>query len=292
MPGKTPPDSCDGLIRLKRVVHDLRSPGGCPWDQEQTHVSLLPNLIEEAYETVEAIQSGDSEHMCEELGDLLLQVVLHGEIASETAAFDLDTIAHGIAEKLVRRHPHVYGSSAAADTGAVLKQWDEIKQQEKGNAPRPFLHGGISKALPSLTRAAKLQKKAARVGFDWPDHHGVMDKLREELAEVEEALADGKEAAVAEEIGDLLFSAVNLARKLKLDPEILLTAANHKFETRFGLMEQSLAAAGQPLEAASLEEMESAWQAAKTAAGPHSSPASSPFDPNIPTPSTTSHESQ
>ncbi|MDB6135467.1 MAG: MazG family protein [Verrucomicrobiales bacterium] len=291
MPGKTPPDACDGLIRLKQVVHDLRSPGGCPWDQEQTHVSLLPNLIEEAYETVEAIQSGDSAHMCEELGDLLLQVVLHGEIASETAAFDLDTIAHGIAEKLVRRHPHVYGSSNAADTGAVLKQWDEIKKQEKGNAPRPFLHG-ISKALPSLTRAAKLQKKAAKVGFDWPDHHGVMDKLREELAEVEEALANGEEAAVAEEIGDLLFSAVNLARKLKLDPETLLTAANHKFETRFGLMEQSLAAGGQPLETASLEVMEAAWQASKTAGGHHPLPASALFDPNLPTPPATSHEPQ
>lgn len=291
MPGKTPPDSCDGLTRLKQVVHDLRSPGGCPWDQEQTHASLLPNLIEEAYETVEAIQSGDPAHLCEELGDLLLQVVLHGEIASETAAFDLDTIAHGIAEKLIRRHPHVYGSSDAADTGAVLKQWDEIKKQEKGNAPRPFLHG-ISKALPSLTRATKLQKKAAKVGFDWPDHQGVMDKLREELGEVEEALTGGGEAAVAEEIGDLLFSAVNLARKLKLDPETLLTAANHKFETRFGLMEQSLAVAGQPLEAASLEEMESAWQAAKILEGPPSSPASLPFDPNLPTPSAIPHEPQ
>ncbi|MES2706569.1 MAG: nucleoside triphosphate pyrophosphohydrolase [Verrucomicrobiota bacterium] len=264
MPGKTPPDSCDGLTRLKQVVHDLRSPGGCPWDQEQTHVSLLPNLVEETYEAVEAIQSGDTAHMCEELGDLLLQVVLHGEIASETAAFDLDTIAHGIAEKLVRRHPHVYGDSGAADTGAVLKQWDETKKQEKGNIPRPFLHG-ISKALPSLSRAVKLQKKAAKVGFDWPDHLGVLDKLREELAEVEEALAARDEAHIAEEIGDLLFSAANLARKLKLDPETLLTAANHKFETRFSVMEQSLTSAGKTLEAAGLDEMEAAWQAAKTA---------------------------
>lgn len=263
MPGKTPPDSCDGLNRLKQVVHDLRSPGGCPWDQEQTHVSLLPNLVEETYEVVEAIQSGDAAHMCEELGDLLLQVVLHGEIASETAAFDLDTIAHGIAEKLIRRHPHVYGSSDAADTGAVLKQWDEIKKLEKGNAPRPFLHG-VSKALPSLTRAVKLQKKAAKVGFDWPDHGGALDKLKEEMGEVEEALASEDEAHVAEEIGDLLFSVANLARKLKLDPELLLTAANHKFETRFTTMEQSLAAEGKSLEAASLDEMEAEWQAAKS----------------------------
>lgn len=266
MPGKIPPDSCDGLTRLKQVVHDLRSPGGCPWDQEQTHVSLLPNLVEEAYEAVEAIQSGDAAHMCEELGDLLLQVVLHGEIASGTAAFDLDTIAHGIAEKLIRRHPHVYGASDAADTGAVLKQWDEIKKQEKGNVPQPFLHG-VSKALPSLTRAVKLQKKAAKAGFDWPDHAGVLDKLREELGEVEEALAAGDETHIAEEIGDLLFSAANLARKLKLDPEVLLTAANHKFEARFGTMEQTLTAEGKSLEAASLEEMEAAWQAAKTRPG-------------------------
>lgn len=262
MPGKTPPESCDGLTRLKEVVHDLRAPGGCPWDREQTHTSLLPNLVEETYEVVEAIQSGDSAHICEELGDLLLQVVLHGEIASETATFDLDTIAHGIAEKLVRRHPHVYGTSDAADTGAVLQQWDEIKKQEKGNVPQPFLHG-VSKALPSLTRAVKLQKKVSKIGFDWPDPHGVMDKLREELAEVDEALAAGDQPHIAEEIGDLLFSAANLARKLNLDPEILLTAANHKFESRFGLMEKSLTSCGKSLETSSLEEMESAWQAAK-----------------------------
>ena len=263
MPGKTPSDSCDGLVRLQRVVHDLRSPGGCPWDMEQTHLSLMSNLIEEAYEVVEAAQSGDMDHFCEELGDLLLQVVFHGELGSETGAFDLDKIAHGIAEKLIRRHPHVYGDSGAADTAAVLKQWDEIKKEEKGGKPQAFL-AGVSKALPGLSRAAKLQKKAAKVGFDWPDVGGVLEKLREECGELEEAVASGDAAHTAEELGDVLFSAVNAARKLGLDPEVLMTAANTKFESRFTLMENKLAAEGLTLEAASLEVMEAAWRAAKT----------------------------
>ncbi len=259
---KTPPSDCDGLLRLQKVVHDLRGPGGCPWDREQTHRSLLPNLIEEAYEVLEAIQNDDAEHMCEELGDLLLQVVLHGEIASETGAFDLDRIAHGIAEKLIRRHPHVYGDSDVADTDGVLRQWDEIKKAEKGNTPRPFLHR-IPMALPALSRAAKLQKRAARVGFDWPDASGVMEKIREETEEVAEALAEARPEAVAEEIGDLLFSVANLARKLKLDPEVLMASANSKFVNRFTAMEQLLTAKGQTLESADLDEMETAWQAAK-----------------------------
>ena len=262
MPGKTPPDDCDGLTRLKKVVHDLRGPGGCPWDMEQTHRSLLPNLIEEAYEALEAIQNDDNEHMREELGDLLLQVVLHGEIASETGAFDLDGIAHGISEKLIRRHPHVYGESGVDDTAGVLRQWDEIKAVEKGGAPKAFLDG-VSRALPALTRAAKLQKKAAKVGFDWPDIAGVMAKVREETAEVEEAIASGVEADIAAEVGDLLFSAVNLARKLKLDPEVALAVANDRFARRFGGMETKITAAGGTLDAATVDEMEAAWEAAK-----------------------------
>jgi MazG family protein len=262
MPGKIPPDSCDGLVRLQQVVHDLRSPGGCPWDREQTHLSLMPNLVEEAYEVVEAAQSGDMGHFCEELGDLLLQVVLHGEIASETGVFDLDRIAHGIAEKLIRRHPHVYGDSGVDDTAGVLRQWDEIKLAEKGNVPQAFL-AGVSKALPGLSRAAKLQKKAAKVGFDWPDLEGVLGKLREECGELEEAVASGNAAHAAEELGDVLFSAVNAARKLKLDPEVLMTAANAKFEKRFTAMEQALAGQAIPLEEAGLDRMEAAWQQAK-----------------------------
>jgi MazG family protein len=251
---------------LKKVVHDLRSLGGCPWDREQTHRSLLPNLIEEAYEVLEAIQSDDAAHICEELGDLLLQVVLHGEIASETGAFDLDRIAHGISEKLIRRHPHVYGASTVADTSGVLRQWDEIKQAEKGHAPRGLLDG-VCAALPALSRAAKLQKRAAKAGFDWPDAAGVLDKVREETAEIEEAIAAGDAEHVAEEVGDLLFSAANLARKLQLDPEVLLATANDKFVRRFRAMERRLTAAGKSPEAATLDEMEAAWQAAKGGTG-------------------------
>jgi XTP/dITP diphosphohydrolase/tetrapyrrole methylase family protein/MazG family protein len=261
MPLPTPAHS-DGLTRLKQIVHDLRSPGGCPWDQEQTHLSLGTNLLEEAYESLEAIQSDDTEHMREELGDLLLQVVLHGEIASETERFTLDSIAHGISEKLIRRHPHVYGSSDVSDTTGVLKQWDEIKQAEKGHRPQAFLDG-ITRALPSLTRAAKLQKKAAKVGFDWPDTVGIIAKIREELAETEAELAKGDAVATAEEIGDLLFSVVNLARKLGHDPEVLLSATNTKFTKRFHLMETSLQATDTPLGTADVDTMEAHWEAAK-----------------------------
>ncbi len=252
------------MSRLRRIVHDLRSPGGCPWDQEQTHVSLLPNLIEEAYEVLEAIQNGDTEHMCEEFGDLLLQVVLHSEIASGSGVFDLDRVAHGISEKLIRRHPHVYASSSVSDTAGVLAQWDEIKRAEKGNLPQRCLDG-ISRALPSLQRAVKLQKKAAKVGFDWPDAAGVVAKVREELAETEEAIASGESTAVAEEVGDLLFTVANLARKLKLDPEVLLASANAKFVERFHAMEDRLSRDGLTLAAASSDEMEAAWEAVKSA---------------------------
>jgi MazG family protein len=258
--GKLIPDQCDGLARLQAVVHDLRSPEGCPWDREQTHTSLTSNMLEEAYEAVEALRAGDPEHMKEELGDVLLQIFLHAEIASETQKFDLQDIAHGIAEKLIRRHPHVYGDSEAATTEAVLTQWEAIKQTEKGRGPRMFLHG-VGQGLPALARAAKLSKKAAQIGFDWPDSAGVIDKIREELAEVE-AEHLGSEAR-AEEIGDLLFAVASLARKEGLDPEVLCAAANDKFSARFHAMEAHLAATGQPLGTASLDEMEAAWTVIK-----------------------------
>ncbi|BCX46936.1 nucleoside triphosphate pyrophosphohydrolase [Haloferula helveola] len=247
------------LERLRAIMHRLRAPGGCPWDAEQTHESLIPNLIEETYETVDTIQRGDREHLKEELGDLLLQVVFHSELASEDGAFDLDEVARGISEKLVRRHPHVFASSGADTSDAVLRQWDEIKRAEKGDGEKPYLHG-TGKGLPALLRAAKLQKKAAKVGFDWPDEDGVRDKIREELDEFADA---GTPEAAAEEIGDLLFSVVNLARFRKLDPEVLLADANSKFETRFAAMEQALKDAGSSLDDASLDEMEAAWQGAK-----------------------------
>lgn len=250
------------IERLRAIMHRLRAPGGCPWDAEQTHGSLVPNLIEEAYETVDAIQRGDKKHLEEELGDLLLQVVFHSELAQEAGNFDLDDVARGICDKLVRRHPHVFGDSKADDPEAVLKQWDEIKREEKGDENRPYLHG-VGKGLPALLRASKLQKKAAKVGFDWPTQQGVLAKIREEIQELEAAVDAKDLEAVDEELGDLLFSVVNLARFRKLDPEVVMASANAKFERRFAAMEERLRLTGRTLESATLEEMEDAWQAVK-----------------------------
>ena len=250
------------LARLRAIMHRLRAPGGCPWDAEQTHASLVPHLIEEAYETVDTIQRGDTEHLMEELGDLLLQVVFHSELAEEAGHFTLDDVARGISEKLVHRHPHVFAQSKVNTADAVLQQWDEIKRADKGHEQQPFLHG-IGKGLPALLRAAKLQKKAAKVGFDWPDEAGVLAKLREELGELEAAVAAGDPAAVDEELGDLLFSAVNLARFRKTDPEVLMAAANAKFEQRFAAMEYALQQQGLDLATATLTRMEELWVAAK-----------------------------
>jgi MazG family protein len=250
------------IERLRQVVHCLRAPGGCPWDQEQTHESLIPHVIEEAYEVAEAIRSGDPVAICDELGDLLLQSVLHAEIASETATFDLDRMAHGLTEKLIRRHPHVFGDSQAADSEAVLLQWDAIKQLEKGSTPRSILHD-VGKGLPALMKSQKLQKKAARVGFDWPDVAPVMAKIREETAELEEAMASGDPAALAHEIGDLFFSVVNLARKLGIDAEAALATTNDRFTKRFMSVESDLAAQGKEMATSTLAEMDAAWDRAK-----------------------------
>ncbi len=256
------PDAGKQLERLRAIMHRLRAPGGCPWDAEQTHESLIPNLIEEAYETVDTIQRGDHEHLKEELGDLLLQVVFHSEIAEEAGRFNLDDVARDISEKLVRRHPHVFGESDAADSDAVLQQWDAIKRSEKGDEEKPYLHG-VGKGLPGLLRASKLQKKAAKVGFDWPVETGVLAKIREELLELQSAVDEQDLDAVSEEMGDLLFSVVNLARFRKVDPEVLMAAANNKFENRFNEMERILKSNNLTLEAATAAQMEDAWEAAK-----------------------------
>ena len=251
------------LDRLRAIMHRLRAPGGCSWDAEQTHESLVPNLIEEAYETVDAIRRGDDADMREELGDLLLQVVFHSEIAQETGRFDLDAVAKGISDKLVRRHPHVFGEAVAGDPDAVLKQWDAIKRGEKGEEDVPYLQG-TGKGLPALVRGAKLLKKAAKVGFDWPVETGVISKIREELLELQAAIDAQDMPAVEEELGDLLFSVVNLSRFRKIDPEVLMARANTKFERRFGEMEKILKSSGKTLEAATLGDMEDAWIGAKT----------------------------
>lgn len=262
------PEDSRQLQRLQSIMHRLRGKDGCPWDAEQTHESLVSNLIEESYETVDAIHRADYDHLKEELGDLLLQVVFHSEIAAEAGRFTLEDVARGISDKLVRRHPHVFGNSAVDSTDGVLKQWDEIKRAEKGDQDRPYLHG-VGKGLPGLLRASKLQKKAAKVGFDWPVETGVISKIHEELLELQAAIDAQNPEAVSEEMGDLLFSVVNLVRFRNADPEILMATANAKFETRFGEMERILKEKGLTLEAASPDEMEAAWDTVKDREGSH-----------------------
>lgn len=252
------------LAQLRAVMHRLRAPGGCPWDAEQTHESLLPHLIEEAYEVAEAARSGDKAHLCEELGDLLLQPFFHAEIASEKGDFTIDDVARGITEKLIRRHPHVFGSATAETSDAVLTQWDEIKKAEKGGGKKPYLHG-ISMGLPALVRAQKLQRKAAKVGFDWPDATPVLEKVREEADEIAEAVRDQDTAQIQEEIGDLLFTVVNLARKLGVDAELALSQANEKFTLRFHQVEERFTGQGREMSTASLAEMDAVWDEVKRA---------------------------
>ena len=260
----SPPAGLGGIDRLRALMHRLRAPGGCPWDAEQSHRSLIPNLLEEAYEVLDAIERDDMPHLLEELGDLLLQVVFHSELAEEAGHFDMDAVGHAICEKLVRRHPHVFGTSTAEDPEAVLKQWDKIKRAEKGTEAEPYLHG-TGDGLPALMRAAKLQKKAAKVGFDWPDARGVLDKIREELDEVscEYQAAQVNRERLSAELGDLLFSVVNLVRKEGLDPEAVMSAANRKFTDRFHAMEARLLERGMELAEAGLPVLEEAWEAVK-----------------------------
>ncbi len=252
----------DAMQRLRDVVHRLRAPGGCPWDREQTHASLVPHLLEEAYEVAEAIADGDPALICDELGDLLLQPVLHAEIAAESGSFDLDHMAHMLTEKLIRRHPHVFGDASAETSAAVLTQWDAIKRTEKGVTHEPYLQG-VGKGLPALMKAQKVQKKAARIGFDWPDAAPVLEKIREEAAELEEAVTSGKHEAIADEIGDLLFSVVNLARKLGVESEAALAAASKKFVRRFHAMEDRIVDDGKKLGELSLAEMDAVWDRVK-----------------------------
>lgn len=261
----------DPIVRLREIMHVLRAPGGCPWDREQTHESLIPSMIEEAYETAAAIRSKDPVHLEEELGDLLLQVVFHAELGSETGAFDFDSICNAISEKLVRRHPHVFGESTVSSTEGVLKQWDQIKAQEKADKGEPEPRGFLEKVgigFPALLKAHELQKKVSRVGFDWPDADGACAKVQEELAEVECARRSGDRDALAEELGDLLFAMVNLIRKEGFGAEALLDGANQKFVSRFHAVESALRLQGKRLEDATLDEMEELWQKAKLANKP------------------------
>ena len=251
------------VARLRAIVSLLRSPEGCPWDREQTHESLRAGLLEEACETIDAISNADDANLREELGDLLLQVVFHTDLAAERGAFTLEDAAQHTCEKLIRRHPHVFGDVDAADTQAVLRQWEQIKREEKGD--RTSIMDGIPRALPALIRAANIQKKAARVGFDWPDTAGVIDKFREELAELSVELESGDQQKLEHELGDLLFTTVNMARKLGIEPELALERANQRFLARFQHMEKSAATENQTLESLAPEKLEDLWREAKSA---------------------------
>ena len=257
------PSSTDPFERLCKIVSQLRAPGGCPWDREQTHQSLVPGLLEETYEVAEAIRAQDGANLREELGDLLLQVVMHAQIASETGLFTIDEVAQEIGHKLVRRHPHVFGESEARDTGAVLKQWDAIKRAEIGAAKDGPYFSGLTKALPALMLAQKTQSKAARVGFDWSELTDVVAKVDEELAETKEAIASRDIEAITDEMGDLLFAVVNLVRKYKLDAEMVLTSATEKFIARFHAMERELQRQGRQLGEVDLAAMDKIWDQVK-----------------------------
>ena len=261
-------DSDPGVInstinfeKLCEIVAKLRGPGGCPWDREQTHESLLPALIEEAYEVTEAAREKNDAHFREELGDLLLLVVMHAEIASETDRFNIDDVVRDISEKLIRRHPHVFGTSDARDSGAVLKQWEAIKRDEK-KTDSHYL-ASLPKALPALMRAQKAQSKAARVNFDWTDVRDVVAKLEEELRELKQAMASADPARTEEEIGDVLFAVVNLARKCRLDAESALQRGTDKFVTRFNRLEDELQRQGKRLCDVDLAEMDAIWDEIK-----------------------------
>jgi MazG family protein len=253
----------ENLTRLKEIVARLRAPDGCPWDREQTHATLRSSLIEECHEVIDAIERSDDANLREELGDLLLQVVMHAQLADERGAFTLEEIALTVSEKMVRRHPHVFGNKMASDSAAVLKQWEKIKREEKGG--NAGVLDGVSTSLPALLRGQTLQKKAARVGFDWPEVEPVYEKLTEEIAEIRQAVSENDPAAIEAEIGDLLFSAVNLARKLGVDAETALSGANKRFFARFCYIEQTLRADGREVEGTPLQELDRIWDQAKRA---------------------------
>ncbi|UUZ91680.1 nucleoside triphosphate pyrophosphohydrolase [Paenibacillus sp. P25] len=253
--------------RLEEIVAILRSPEGCPWDREQTHQSLRKNLIEEAYEVLETFDEDDPDHMREELGDLLLQIMLHSQIEAEEGSFTVYDVIEGLNEKLIRRHPHVFGEMTAEDADEALSNWQQIKDEEKrqkGIDPeaQPLL-SGIPREPPGLMRAYKLQKKAAQVGFDWSTLEEVLPVVESELEEVKEAIAKFGKAEQQEELGDLIFAIVNLARFLKIDPEEAMSDANRKFFERFGYIERELRLNGKSFDQTDLQEMESLWQEAK-----------------------------
>ncbi|MBB2905016.1 nucleoside triphosphate pyrophosphohydrolase [Agrobacterium pusense] len=264
------------ISRLIEIMEALRQPEtGCPWDVVQTFETIKPYTIEEAYEVADAIERGDMDDLCEELGDLLLQVVFHARIAEERGEFAFGDVVHAVTSKMIRRHPHVFAASEADTPDSVKLQWDRIKAEEKREraarrARRGITEdfkagflGGVQRSQPALTEALKLQEQAARVGFDWSDPAPILDKIEEEIAELREALEEGRPEKVSDELGDLIFALVNIGRHVKADPENALRGTNTKFRRRFNHIEKSLGENGETLEEASLERMEDLWQAAK-----------------------------
>ncbi|SHH76740.1 tetrapyrrole methylase family protein / MazG family protein [Sporobacter termitidis DSM 10068] len=252
-----------GVEDLRKLISVLRGPGGCPWDAEQTHESIRRNFLEEAYEAVEAIDEQDPTHLCEELGDVLMQVMFHADIEADAGRFNLDDVADMTVKKLISRHPHVFGDVAVSGSGDVLANWDVLKRIEKHQETVADSLAAVAKSLPGLWRAEKIQKKASKVGFDWPDAAGALDKLQEELDELADAVRTG--GNTREELGDLFFSAVNVGRFLKIDPEEAVQASCDKFILRFRHLEAAALAQGRKLEEMTLQELDELYKSAKLA---------------------------
>lgn len=250
----------DDLIEIMKI---LRAPGGCPWDREQTHKSIRQNFIEETYEAIEAIDTEDRELLKEELGDVLLQVVFHSEMESEKGSFDINDVCDGICKKLIVRHPHIFADVKADTADEVLKNWDNIKMKTKSQKTQSDAMDSVSKSLPSLMRSEKLQKKAAKVGFDWPDVNGALQKVEEETQELKQAIENQDKENMAEELGDLLFSVVNVSRFIKVDSEEALYYACDKFTKRFRKVENLAKERNVSIESASLSQLDSLWDEVK-----------------------------
>lgn len=252
----------DEFRKLVEIMARLRAEGGCEWDRAQTHESLRQYLVEETHEVIDAIRQGDPDPLCEELGDLLLQVLFHAQIASEIGQFDISDVIASISGKMIRRHPHVFGGATADTPEAVSRQWDHIKRTVENRSHESIL-GGIPKGFPSLLRAAKMSKKAARAGFDWERTEQVLGKVEEELSELKEAMTQGDPAPMEHELGDVLFSLVNLARFLGLNAEVAMVSANDRFERRFREMEKIAEKTGCSIENADMDTLDRLWEMAK-----------------------------
>lgn len=258
---------CYNVEDLVEIIRLLRAPGGCPWDAEQTHASIRKNLIEETYEVIEALNKDDKALMCEELGDLLMQIVFHAQMEAEEGTFDFNTVADGVCKKLVERHPHVFGEVNVESVDDVLTNWDAIKRKTKGQKTTTESMASVPRELPALMRATKLQKKAADVGFDWPDVSGALDKLSEEIAELRAAIDAGDKRNIKEELGDVLFSAVNVSRFVKADAEEALTDASDKFLARFTQVETLANEREIDMKTSTLEELDALWDEVKANSG-------------------------